>query len=471
MTPSVSRLLEPIRSSYWFVPSVMSVAAIALGIVTVWLDSGPAADWLDGLGWYQSVKPDGAHEVLSTIAGSMITVAGVVFSITIVAISFAASQYGPRILTNFMSDRGNQVTLGTFVATFLYCLVVLRTIRGGDEDFVPQLAVMVGLLFALASIGVLIYFIHHVTQSIHINTITSRVARQLVGSIERRFPACVGDPPDQSDDQRAAFRRKAEEAFGNGDVARIASNKDGYLQAVDDDRLLSIACEHRLLLRLDHGPGEFLYRGGTVLLAHPSGRVSEEIADELRKSWTVGSDRTPEQDILFLIDELVEIAARALSTGVNDPYSAMTCTNWLAAGLAEIARRQSPSPYRLDDKGELRLIVEPSLFDEHLQRGLGRLRPYAARDVNAATHFLAAIAGLGEQNLSARQRELLGEEADALLDLARRELDGPSKDRVEEQMAITRRALDQAEPAYGRSPRGQKDMSGPRQAAARPAAE
>ncbi|MDQ3479342.1 MAG: DUF2254 domain-containing protein, partial [Pseudomonadota bacterium] len=133
MRARVFQLMYDLRASYWLVPAIMALLAIALGAVTVWLDAGPAAGIMDGLGWYQKAKPDGAHQVLSTIAGSMITVAGVVFSITIVAIAYAASQYGPRILTNFMTDRGNQVTLGTFIGTFVYCLVVLRTIRGGDE--------------------------------------------------------------------------------------------------------------------------------------------------------------------------------------------------------------------------------------------------------------------------------------------------------------------------------------------------
>ncbi len=436
------RLFEIFRSSYWFVPSVMSLAAIALGIVTVWLDSGPAADWLSGLGWYQSVKPDGAHEVLSTIAGSMITVAGVVFSITIVAISFAASQYGPRILTNFMSDRGNQVTLGTFVATFLYCLVVLRTIRGGDEEFVPQLAVMVGMLFALASIGVLIYFIHHVAQSIHINTITADVGRQLIASIDKHFPAGIGDPPDATDEQKQKFQRTVEAAFGSGgDFRKIEGDGDGYLQALDGDRLFSVACEHDLLIRIERSPGHFLYRGRTIAFASPKSRVTEEVADEVRASWSLGSKRTPTQDLLFLVDELVEIAARALSTGVNDPYTAKTCMDWLTAAAAELARRRPPSPYRLDEQSNLRVISPVGTFRGHLERGFGRLRPYAARDVNAATHFISRLRSLAGVIQSPDQVEAVANELELLFELASGELEGPSLAQVQEQTTIAQRAL------------------------------
>jgi uncharacterized membrane protein len=445
MNSRLFRFIEIFRSSYWFVPSVMSLAAIALGIVTVWLDSGPGADWLDGLGWYQSVKPDGAHEVLSTIAGSMITVAGVVFSITIVAISFAAGQYGPRILTNFMSDRGNQVTLGTFIATFLYCLVVLRTIRGGDEEFVPQLSVMVGLLFALASIGVLIYFIHHVVQSIHVNTITAQIGHQLTASIGKRFPACFGDPPDQTDGDKSKYAKTAQAAFGGGSGYSVVEARDnGYLQAVDDESLLSIACDHDLLIRLERSPGEFLYRGRTIALASPETRVTEEVADKIRASWSVGTKRTPSQDLLFLIDELVEIAARALSTGVNDPYTAKTCMDWLTASAAELARRQTPSPYRLDKNGELRVIAPGGTFEIHLERGFGRLRPYAARDSNAAIHFVSRLRSLVGVLSSSEQVEAISHEVEEILELAGRELEGPSLQAVEKEVTSARGELVEA---------------------------
>ena len=174
-------IAESVRSSYWFVPAVMAAGALVLGVAAVWLDAGPGTQWLDHLGWYQKAKPEAAREMLSAIAASMITVAGVVFSITIVAIAFAAGQYGPRVLTNFMSDRGNQTTLGTFIGTFVYSLVVLRTIHSGDTAFVPQFAVLLGIFLALCSIAVLIFFVHHVPRSIHVNAVIGRIGEQLIG--------------------------------------------------------------------------------------------------------------------------------------------------------------------------------------------------------------------------------------------------------------------------------------------------
>lgn len=436
------RILHSVRSSYWFVPTVMLLGSIALGALMVWLDAGPAKDLLGGISWYQQSKPQGAREVLSTIAGSMITVAGVVFSITIVAISFAAGQYGPRILTNFMSDRGNQVTLGTFVATFAYAVVVLRTIHGGDSDFVPHLAVLVALLLALCSIAVLIYFIHHVPESIHINTITARVGRELLKALEAEFPKCFGDPPDRSNADERELARTAERLFGpRQQSVEITARTSGYLQAIDDDHLISAARDTGITIDLRRKPGSFVYRGQMVALAAPADAVNDDVYRRVQRSWTIGSRPTPEQNSLFLIDELVEIAARALSTGLNDPHTANSCVDWLAAGAAEAASRQAPSWYRVDADGILRVVAPAADFEDHLQRGFGQLRSYLARDVNAATYGLSALASLGSACRSKEQRNALLNEVEKLARLAEAAHQGASRALVLETSASARLSL------------------------------
>ncbi len=427
------RLIQALRASYWFLPSVMAFLAIVLGALMVWLDVGPATGLLDGLGWYQKAKADGAREVLSTIAGSMITVAGVVFSITIVAIAYAASQYGPRILTNFMSDRGNQVTLGTFIATFVYCLVVLRTIRGGDEGgFVPQIAVMVGLFLALCSIAVLIFFIHHVPNSIHINNVVAHIGKQLLHSVDKRFPSQIGDPPDRNDhtgEGSTAAERALEDGTG---ATMIMADRNGYIEAVDDEALLEAARRRDLIVRLHHNPGDFLFKGDPLVSAWPAERVDEGTKKAVRGSYTVGNNRTPSQDMFFLVDELVEIAARALSPGVNDPYTAMTCLDWLGAAMTDIASRHMPSARRVDGDGTLRVIAIPRSFTDFVERGFGRTRQYVARDMNAALHALETLAAIAARCSSADRLRPLAAEADRLLEIAQQELRGPSAAQVTE---------------------------------------
>jgi uncharacterized membrane protein len=433
MRLDIFKLVESVRASYWFVPSVMAAIALVLGLFTVWLDAEPGSDWLSGLGWYQSVKPDGAHEVLSTIAGSMITVAGVVFSITIVALAYASSQYGPRVLTNFMSDRGNQVTLGTFIATFVYCLVVLRTIRGGDEEFVPQLAVMVGLLFAFCSIGVLIYFIHHVPQSIHVNNVVARVGTQLIDGVEARFPAFIGDAPDPEEE----VKNPSEQAVAvlmagerRDEVATVRSRTTGYIQAVDEEVLLAVTRDYDIVLRLHYRPGDYLHAGRALLEVWPAERLTDRAADELRAAYIVGNKRTPRGDLNFLIDELVEIAARALSTGVNDPYTANTCLDWLGAGASEIARRRIPEPQRADKDGTVRVIALPDSFAAYIDRAFAQMRQYVARDMNAALHTLRTLGEVAAACRSREQLETLKAESERLVALAQVELNGAGLEAV-----------------------------------------
>ena len=427
-----------LKASYWFLPSVMAFVAILLGAVMVWLDAGPGAGLLDGLGWYQKAKPDGAHQVLSTIAGSMITVAGVVFSITIVAIAYAASQYGPRILTNFMSDRGNQVTLGTFIATFVYCLVVLRTIRGGEEgEFVPQLAVMVGLLLALCSIAVLIFFIHHVPRSIHINNVVAQIGKLLLRSVGERFPEQIGE--HAADDVTSCPKEMT--------VARAAvqieSCADGYIELIDDDALMGTASAKDLMIRLHRRPGEFAVRGQTLLSAWPAQSVDEASIQALRECFSIGNSRTPAQDMFFLVDELVEIAARALSSGINDPYTAMTCLDWLSAAAAELSCRRIPASARADEQGTVRIIAQPEGFLDFVNKGFGRMRPYLAYDVNAAAHGFDSLAAAGVRCATPDHKAALEAEARKLWELVESGLRGPSLDTAHKHYA---EALETLEP-------------------------
>lgn len=427
MQPQVLKRLENIRSSYWFVPTIMAIAALILGAVVIYVDAEIGSDWLDGLSWYQSNKPDGAQEVLSTIAGSAITVAGVAFSITIVSVSFAAGQYGPRVLTNFMADRGNQITLGTFIATFLYCLVVLRTIRGGDEgNFVPDLAIIVALVLALCSIAVLIFFIHHVPRSIHVNSVVAGIGRQLIASLEERFPDFIGrdGKPANFDQATVPTSLRGEAMRPAADVAPVLAPGTGYIEAIDDDRLMAIASRSKLVLRLEYQPGDYIHAGRSFALAWPREQVTDDALAQLQGTFAVSSKRTPLQDTRFLIDELVEVGTRALSPGVNDPFTAITCLDWLGAALSEAARRGLPSPYRLDDSGNVRVIAKPISFAGYVERSLGQFRQYLATDKNACLHAFLTVERVAGACVTAEQIATLAAEVEVLCAAAGEKLGG-----------------------------------------------
>jgi uncharacterized membrane protein len=432
--------LNSLRTSYWFIPSLMALAAVLLGAAMVWLDVRLGTSWIKGVSWYQQIQADGAREVLSTIAGSMITVAGVVFSITIVALSYASSQYGPRVLTNFMSDRGNTVTLGTFIATFLYGLTVLRTIRAGEDGgFVPQLAVMIGMGLALCSIGVLIYFIHHVPQTIHVNNVVARIGQLLVEEADKRFPDLIGDPASGTGDLPAL------PSLGP-DTGGVAATATGYIQGIDEAALLACAREADVLVRLRYRPGDFIMAGRILADVAPADALDDELGNALRDCFTTGNGRTPENDIMFLASELVEIAARALSPGVNDPITAVTCLDWIGAGGTEFARRKLPKPVRVDDDGVARVIALPVDFARFVEMSLGQLRPYASADMIASLHFLRVIGEVAAECRRHEQIDVLREETARFSDMVERKLEGADlhivQHRAAELNALLARGLD-----------------------------
>lgn len=448
---------ENLRQSYWFLPSVMALAAVLLAGGMIWVDTYVGSAWMDGLLWLYASRPSGARQVLSSIGGSMITVAGTVFSVTIAAVVYASGQYGPRLLTNFMSDRGNQVTLGTFIATFLYCLIVLRTVRSPEESssagFVPNLALLVAVLLAICSIAVLIFFIHHVPSKIHINSVIEDIGDRLLREIDERFPAFIGEGRPEGDDPAdlalvpATFRQDCTFADGS-DRQLIRAKRTGYIQVVDSDALMARARDDDLVLRLQYQPGDFVYAGRTLAEAWPAGRGGEETAAAIREAFSVGARRSALQDLRFLLDELVEIAARALSPGVNDPFTAITCLDWLSAALADVAHRRLPSRLRLDEDGALRVIAHPVTFDAIVDRSFGALVQYCGTDMLAALHF---IRGLGEVSLDCDDPErvkTLGRYLDRLQMRAEGALDGYNLAKVRARADELRRAL--AEPDYKR---------------------
>jgi uncharacterized membrane protein len=320
----------------------------------------------------------------------MITIAGVVFSMTLVALSLATSQLGPRLLRNFLRDTTTQVVLGTFVATFLYCLLVLLTIRRAEEvAFVPHLSIILGVVFAVASVGVFIYFIHHVSVSMQANEIVARVSSELVAGIDRLFPESIG---------RGASRIQA--AFPDADfldtfqqeARSVPASADGYVQFIDTDALLELAMEKDVVIRLEKVPGHYVVAGCPLMLVWPGERVTDLPADQVNSAFALGSQRSSGQDIEFAVTQLVEIALRALSTGVNDPFTAITCVDHLASALSRLAMRDMPSPYRYDSKDRLRVIAPGVTFPEVADVALNQIRQAARSSTAVTIRLLETIA-------------------------------------------------------------------------------
>jgi uncharacterized membrane protein len=375
-----------LRSTYWFIPTLMAVAAGVLAVASVEADRYLDARFADGMGWIYAGGPEGARAMLSMVAGTVMSTAGVTFSITIAALSLASTQLGPRLLHNFMRDTANQVVLGTFIATFVFCLLVLRTIRGADEGgpFVPALSVTAGVGLGLASLGVLIFFIHHVAVSIQAPNVVADVGRELGRRVEHAFPPVEGaeaaPPPVE---MPAEFEARA---------APVPSHEDGYVQAMDEDALLKIAARTGMLLRVEARPGQFVAEGSALVRAWPPEAMDADREREIRARFVVGTQRTAEQDVEFAVDQLVEVAVRAMSPAINDPFTAIACLDWLRAGLCRAARGRTPAPYRAAEDGRVCLVYRAGYtFTGLIDAAFNQIRQSSARSPAVMLRMLEAI--------------------------------------------------------------------------------
>jgi uncharacterized membrane protein len=395
---------DRLSASYWFIPALMAVIAVVLSIVAVQLDErvGHELRWVTGLVYVDSVE--GARAVMSTVASSMITVAGVVFSLTMVVLSLTSQQYGSLVLTYFMRDRGNQFVLGVFTSTFLYCLLVLRTIRGEENQvFIAHISVLIGLGLAVVSLAVLIYFIHHVSQAIQAPNIIARISDELAAKIEHQFPAEVGKeitPTLDEAQQKALFERIAQES------AIIATRESGYLQMIDVDALLRTARSRDLIISLEVMPGQYMFKGqplARVLQSDPAGSVADAVQD----AFIFGSLRTSSQDIEFIFTQLSALAVRALSASINDPYTVLMAIDHLGTALCSVLQRQQPSMYRYDQDDNLRVIAYAATFQTLFHTAFDQIAHYGIGDPNIATRLLQVFKTLWDCAGDPPTRELL----------------------------------------------------------------
>lgn len=426
-----------ITSSLWFVPGLLIVAAIVLAFTMLALDAMLPSAWLAPLRWLLRIGPEGARQLLATIAGSMITVASLVFSMTLVVLTLASSQLGPRLIARFTRDTVNQIGLGSFVATFVYALLILETVNdAGGGAFVPHLSVTVALLLALINLFWLIYLIHHVADSIQADSVIAELGAALRHAIDRRFPDIDAPPPAPL---QVPFLDRLAEPPGI-----VGARQSGYVQTIDSRALLRGAREHDLVIRIGARPGDFLVAAAPLLEVWPAERLSDELADALAGPVVIGPKRTAAQDIDFAISALVEIALRALSPGINDPHTALTCIDRLTEALVEIIRRGDPPALVQDADGALRLIVRPADFAAVLGTAFNPVR-HAGRDQAIVLRRLAEVAAVLAGFVAGRpQLEALERQAAALQDTATGPLEPLGRTEVDHALETLRRALAEA---------------------------
>jgi uncharacterized membrane protein len=424
------------RSSFWFVPALMVLDAVVLAILLITLDTSVdlhlAARWtlLFGAG------AAGARGLLTTVANSMITVAGLVFSITLVALSLTSSQYSSRVIRNFMRDRVNQWVLGTFLGIFAYCLMVLRTIREGTEGaFVPTLAVLAGLLLAFVGIAVLIHFIHHIATSIQASSIVATAAQETLAAADHLFPEALGEDDDEGADDNLAS------ALARQPWSAVPSSKTGYIESFDLDALLDVARTLETLLRMEHGVGDFVVAGTPLVSLLDPGDLDEATTARLNAVYVIGRQRTVEQDVAFGIRQIVDVAMKALSPGINDTTTAVMCVDYLAAILTRLAARRIETPDRLDE-GALRVIVRGASFEGLLSEAFDQIRQSAEGNAAILLRLLGALHTIAGVTLSPNRRWVLQHKVDEIAEAAERSIASPhDRDRLANRLMRVREAL------------------------------
>lgn len=408
MNARLIKAWQDLQSSYYFIPGLMGVCSIILAYITIYLDEHYGLKVAD-FGFFLSNKADGARTILATIAGSMMGVAATTFSITMVAVTSAAGQYGPRLIGNFMRDRGNQVTLGTFTSTFIYCLLILRVARTGDSgqgedmvaEFVPNISLLTAMGLTLMSVGVLIYFIHHVPETLNVGNITGRVGRRLRKDIEALYPENLGDQDTDKDVDLDDYSLEA--------AVEINSKAEGYIQTLNEGSLLQLAKDQNAVIKIEYRPGDFVTRDDVLVRVWPQGdeEMDEDACQRYRNAYAMGQDRTAHQNILFLADELVEILARALSPGVNDPFTAINCINWYHSAFKVFLRGDMPSAYRRDDDGTLRVIAYPIDFERFASVICDQSRAYIASDRNTTLKMMTVLTELAGETEAGADKDVL----------------------------------------------------------------
>ena len=417
---------DVLRTNLWVVPAIEVLAAVILFVITYSLDRAAYDGAFAVPGWAISGSADVARTVLTAIAAAVITVVGVVFSIVLVALTLTSTQFGPRMLRNFIRDRGTQLTLGTFVATFVYAVLTLGSVgQGGHGDFVPHISVTMTLVLMVVDIAILIYFLHHIAVQIQLPQVIAGIA----GDLQQAIALQAGDETAGAGEDA---QLKAEDtdlaavvlASMEGPGGEVAAPRSGYLQYIEHGTLVEVAAQVNAVVHVLYRPGHFIVQGHPYVRVWPASAVGN-VADELAGAHVTGPYRTLAQDVSFGMDQLVEICIRALSAAVNDTFTALTCIDWIGDSLYKVTGRWQPTRVYRDGAGAVRVIATETTYARLVSRGFEKVRQ-AGRGMPAVLiRQLDALARIMERTTTTEDRQLLLEQAAMIQRLSEASVDEP----------------------------------------------
>lgn len=393
--------IEKAQTSFWFVPSLMVLSSIALAVCAIYFDSFYIDQIEISIPLIYGTDKDAIRSLLGTIAGAMITVTSIAFSSTIVALTLASSQFGPRLLRNFMMDTGTQIVLGSFISNFLFCILVICAISFQKPyAFQPGITVIVAVTMTCISVGVLIYFIHHVAKSIQADVVIDEVYRDLQSSIDNLFPDAqthTMSAPETSTSNYQAMRNKKQ----------VLAGCSGYIETIDHKTLLGFCSENDVVIECVLGPGNFVVQDFTIATVYSDSEIDKKILEQTSACIGLGAYRTPVQDPEFAIHQLVEIALRALSPGINDPYTAITCIDKLNSVSCSLTTRNFPTKQHYDKNGALRLICKDLIFSDIAKASYDQIRQHANSNVAVTIRLLDSLNDLLVASITDEQRKFV----------------------------------------------------------------
>jgi len=356
----IQDILDTIRSSFWFLPTLMTLSSAFVALIVRQFNHTDETAKSSLFSLIAPVDADGTRSILSVIAGSMVTVTGVVFSIVIVALTLASSQFGPRLLRNYLRDRTNQFAFGAFVSTFIFSLIILSGVR---ESEIPLIGTTMTILLTVGSLFVLIYFIHNTSTSIQASSIIASVAHELNHQVEKRFSE---ERNTVDEDKEIEVQNLLQKVESNGTV--IPSTHEGFMRLIDYNNLLELCMDNDLYIKICQRPGEFMIKNSPAAIVSSENEIDKELPSKISECFLTGKYRTAVQDIFFPIDQLNEIAIRALSPSLNDPKTACDCINRTFSFIAKIVNKDFPVSYHCDEDEKVRIYSHKTSFEEIISR-------------------------------------------------------------------------------------------------------
>ena len=404
---------DRLKVSFWFAPALMALGAVLLAWAMYWLDTLIPNDALQSSRFVLSGSPAELRSTLLNIAGTVLATAGVVFTLLTLPLSTVAAQYGSRLLRVFLGDRTTQFVLGMFVGTFVYCLAAALSIPPVDvEPEPPQMTASLGVYLMLATFATLIVLVQHISTMLQAPNIAAAAGAELrkVVNAELSSEVTSGDNMQDGSETLLAPAPDAQgtpPALPKTESYPVRVRSTGYIQFIDPEIMLTLAREKDLVIRLLHQPGHYVQSGAAVALIWPASRVDEQVDKLIRRAFQIGNGRTPTQDLEYAVNQLTEMAVRAMSPAINDPFTAMTCLDHMGDGLAKFIRQGEKGALYYDRDGRLRLVLEPVTFAALLSAAFDMLRHASCDTASVLLHMLAVIGRIGQEAPAPEARQLL----------------------------------------------------------------